>query len=302
MKKLHVITLLSAITINLASCSNFPGLQTQQAKVNTANTAKPESSFFPIIKASGPISPVRADIKALRSVTVDMLKEDVYTTIGRQHYKEGFNYSIGNEWDYLFNFKKADSRAFQTCQYKVLFADNERVTAIHWKPESCAKWLNYSDEPEKKQVVEEPVKLVEYQQVEKTNYIFSADGFFDFDKSRISDLKPGGKEKLNNIAQKIKAGGNLVYLNVIGHTDRLGSKAHNAALSESRAASIKNYLIGAGINADVIKTEAVGDARPLVECKQTKRDDALINCLQPNRRFEIEVFISSGSNDPKRPV
>ena len=167
------------------------------------------------------------------------------------------------------------------------------LRSTHWKPESCADWLK--PEPLPTQTVVERVieNTVAVPGPEIIRIRVAADGIFEFDKSGIADLRPGAVEKLNKIADQLLSGGDITQLNIIGHTDRLGDDTYNLKLSEARANTIRQYLIGKHIAAELIKTEGIGKSQPLVECRQTKRDEALIRCLEPNRRFEIEAWVSS---------
>ena len=108
--------------------------------------------------------------------------------------------------------------------------------------------------------------------------------FFDFDKSNIRpDARPIIEEAANN-ARK----GGASRINLTGHTDRAGSDAYNQRLSVRRAEAVKNYMVSKGIPANRIYTEGKGKAQPVKDCKDTNRK-ALIACLQPNRRVEVEI-------------
>jgi outer membrane protein OmpA-like peptidoglycan-associated protein len=50
---------------------------------------------------------------------------------------------------------------------------------------------------------------------------------------------------------------------VRGHTDRLGARAYNLALSRRRAEAVVRLLVARGAPADRISIEAVGDAEPV---------------------------------------
>jgi hypothetical protein len=54
---------------------------------------------------------------------------------------------------------------------------------------------------------------------------------------------------------------------VVGHADVRGSKAYNQALSERRAALIKDFLVAQGVPSDRIQTRAVGKEQQLDEQK-----------------------------------
>ena len=111
---------------------------------------------------------------------------------------------------------------------------------------------------------------------------------FDFDKAI---LKPEGQAVLDReIVSRIKEVQKLELVLVTGHTDRLGSQQYNQKLSERRAAAVAAYLAAKGVAKDKIETLGMGKTQPVpgVVCNQTNRK-ALIACLQPHRRVEVEV-------------
>jgi OmpA-OmpF porin, OOP family len=69
---------------------------------------------------------------------------------------------------------------------------------------------------------------------------------------------------------------------VTGHTDALGSRPQNIALSAARADAVKRYLLAKGIAADSVTTAGVGPDRPLVS-----NDTA--EGRSRNRRIELRV-------------
>jgi len=107
---------------------------------------------------------------------------------------------------------------------------------------------------------------------------YAADAFFDFDKSVI---KPEGKAKLDDLADKVKAI-NLEVIIAVGHTDSVGSDAYNQKLSLRRSQAVKAYLVSKGIDKTRIYTEGKGEKQPVADNK-TKEGRA------KNRRVEIEV-------------
>ena len=111
-----------------------------------------------------------------------------------------------------------------------------------------------------------------------TKVTYSADAFFDFDKSV---LKPEGKAKLDDLASKVK-GINLEVVIAVGHTDSVGSDAYNQKLSVRRAEAVKAYLVSKGIEKNRVYTEGKGEKQPIADNK-TKEGRA------KNRRVEIEV-------------
>ena len=116
----------------------------------------------------------------------------------------------------------------------------------------------------------------------------AADALFDFNKAV---LRPEGKAKLDELVSKAGAI-QLEVILAVGHTDRLGGDAYNQKLSEKRAAAVKEYLVGKGIEANRVYTEGKGKTQPVTgdKCKGNAKTKALIECLQPDRRVDIEVI------------
>lgn len=111
-----------------------------------------------------------------------------------------------------------------------------------------------------------------------TKVVFNADTFFDFDKDT---LKPEGRQLLDQVASQVSSI-NLETIIAVGHTDWTGPETYNQGLSERRAASVKNYLVGKGIDPNRIYTEGKGEAEPIAD-NRTREGRA------QNRRVEIEI-------------
>jgi OOP family OmpA-OmpF porin len=116
----------------------------------------------------------------------------------------------------------------------------------------------------------------------------AADALFDFNKAV---LRPAGKAKLDELVSKAQAI-KLEVILAVGHTDRIGGDAYNQKLSEKRAAAVKEYLVSKGIEANRVYTEGKGEKQPVTgdKCKGAAKSKALIDCLQPDRRVDIEVI------------
>jgi len=115
-----------------------------------------------------------------------------------------------------------------------------------------------------------------------------ADTLFDFDKA---NLRPAGKQTLDEFVAKMKDHPEVDLLLVTGHTDQIGTDKYNQKLSERRAASVKAYLVSKGVAADRIETVGKGEKEPVKSVKECKgnRGKKLIECLQPNRRVVVEI-------------
>lgn len=118
---------------------------------------------------------------------------------------------------------------------------------------------------------------------------YSAESLFGFDKATI---RPEGKTALDGFATEL-AGASFESVTVEGHTDRIGSTAYNQKLSLERADAVKAYLVSTGrVDAGKINAVGMGEGAPSTkadDCKGNAKTAALITCLQPDRRVEIEV-------------
>jgi len=122
------------------------------------------------------------------------------------------------------------------------------------------------------------------------------DALFAFDKSKLSSE---GEARLTDFADKLKAL-NLEAVVAVGHTDRIGTAAYNQKLSERRAQSVKDFLIGKGVPAERVFIEGRGEGDPVTgtDCKAGKGGEnagnkKLVDCLAPDRRVVIEAVGST---------
>jgi OmpA-OmpF porin, OOP family len=116
---------------------------------------------------------------------------------------------------------------------------------------------------------------------------FSADSLFDFDKAAI---KPAGRQELDTFVAELRST-NYDSIAVTGHTDRIGSHDYNMRLSQQRAEAVKDYIVGSGVPSGKVSATGVNGSNPVTkpaDCTMTARP-ALIVCLQPDRRVEVEV-------------
>jgi OOP family OmpA-OmpF porin len=116
---------------------------------------------------------------------------------------------------------------------------------------------------------------------------FSSQDLFDFNRAQI---KPEGKEKLDRLADNLK-GADVETIQAVGYTDRIGNKSYNQKLSEQRAEAVRNYLVSKGVPADRIQAVGKGEEDPVTSANQCQgmKLDELANCLQADRRVEVQV-------------
>jgi outer membrane protein OmpA-like peptidoglycan-associated protein len=106
------------------------------------------------------------------------------------------------------------------------------------------------------------------------------------------------KSKLDSLVSILKTIPNTKIV-AHGFTDTIGSSKTNAKLAQSRAESVKKYLINKGVNSDRILTNAFGTENPVA-------DNATESGRKLNRRVEIyllleeKIKLPNNSTDPRR--
>lgn len=124
--------------------------------------------------------------------------------------------------------------------------------------------------------------------------MLSGDTLFALGKSGIRDLSKEGRQRLDEVVEKIKALGEFEQIKIVGHADASGKPEANRWLSEARARSVKSYLVAKGVKPSVIITSGLGDTQPVVQCDMQMPKDKLVACLAPNRRVKVEVVGKTG--------
>lgn len=103
--------------------------------------------------------------------------------------------------------------------------------------------------------------------------------FFDTGKA---DLRPESTPELERIYLTFVENPKLV-LEIGGHTDNVGTDVANNKLSQDRADSVREYLIGKGIEPDRVQSKGYGETKP-IETNDTEEG------RQANRRVEFKIL------------
>ena len=82
---------------------------------------------------------------------------------------------------------------------------------------------------------------------------------FDFDEA---ELQPKSREVLSRIAGILFTADDFA-ITISGHTDARGTEEYNQELSERRAQAVADYLIGAGVTADLFTVQGLGKSQLL---------------------------------------
>ncbi len=111
-----------------------------------------------------------------------------------------------------------------------------------------------------------------------------ADALFEFDKAT---LNPDAEQTLAVLGPQIAQRGKHPVV-IEGHTDAIGSDAHNQALSEQRAAAVRGWLAAHGYVPALTPIKGYGKKRPVApNAKPDGSDDPVGR--QKNRRVEVVI-------------
>ncbi len=125
---------------------------------------------------------------------------------------------------------------------------------------------------------QELAKLAETRTSER-GFIVTLPGLF-FDSGK-SVLKAGARNALAKIADQLRTSPDL-RIAIEGHTDSVGTDALNQALSDKRAAAVRDYLVSRGLPADRMTMTGLGETAPVAT-----NDTAAGR--QQNRRVELII-------------
>lgn len=122
------------------------------------------------------------------------------------------------------------------------------------------------------------------------SFTLKADTLFAFDKAELS---AAGRQSLDGLVEGLMAHAKHRdrTINVHGYTDRLGADAYNQRLSERRAQTVRDHLVGKGLPFDQVTAQGHGEDDPVTgtSCQGDTATKGLIDCLQPDRRVVIDV-------------
>ncbi len=101
---------------------------------------------------------------------------------------------------------------------------------------------------------------------------------FEYNKAGLTAVAKTNLDKLVEVFKEYPD----TDLLIIGHTDNVGSQGYNLPLSQQRAQSVKNYLVGKGIASSRLQSTGRGLEEPIAENTTAEGRAA-------NRRVEIAI-------------
>jgi outer membrane protein OmpA-like peptidoglycan-associated protein len=116
---------------------------------------------------------------------------------------------------------------------------------------------------------------------------FASGLLYDFDSDRI---KPTAAQNLKTLAASLGKYPNTDVL-IVGHTDATGSDDYNMALSERRATSAQNFLVGEGVAPSRLRASGRGETEPIAS-NDTESG------MSQNRRVEVAIYANESARKP----
>ncbi len=132
-------------------------------------------------------------------------------------------------------------------------------------------------------------KNVDLKKVEVGQSIVLRNIFFDLDKAT---LRPASTAELERLTKLLTENPTL-RIEISGHTDSQGDDSYNQRLSESRAKTVVEYLVGKGINASRLEYKGYGETQLIVsdaEIAKLKTRAEKDEAHQQNRRTEFKIL------------
>lgn len=116
---------------------------------------------------------------------------------------------------------------------------------------------------------------------------FASGLLYDFDSDVV---RPDAAQNLRTLAASLGKYPNTDLL-IVGHTDATGTDSYNHGLSERRAKSAANFLIGEGVAPVRLRSVGRGETEPIAP-NDTESGQAR------NRRVEVAIYANEKARNP----
>ncbi|AZC83981.1 OmpA family protein [Pseudomonas chlororaphis] len=130
----------------------------------------------------------------------------------------------------------------------------------------------------------QPISMAQYK-----DYALSGDVLFAFGKSGYQDITFKGREAIRQLITQLKQeNANLDRVEVVGHTDPIGSAASNHLLGLKRAQTVRRMLLDGGLPASSVTASSAGSDQPVSDgCYGSRAEQ--IACYAADRRVVVRV-------------
>ncbi len=242
---------------------------------------------------------IKKEITDFESKLVDLKSEEIF--LNREYFEELFsilkanleNYRVvensivgeqgerlelaaGNDWKRAMEHWKRYDLAKRPADRLVFLdaAKNSQEAAVNnllLAYESYLHYISFNSNQIKRNIYLDPIIKEETIVLKNIN--------FDFDRF---ELRTGSSEEISMVL-KLLEDNPEIRLEILAHTDNLGSEEYNLNLSQKRANSVVEYLILRGIDKERLLARGYGSQKPLLP------NDSEFNRFQ-NRRVEFKII------------
>lgn len=273
----NILTLLS-VSLGVSACSSMvcskpPELRFQEMK----------SGYSQLLNVTRDGILCAEDTEGNQNCSIEFYIDSIKA--GNFYINNSAQYALKPE-TYNFKVKNCTEESCQSCDVDLnvgKLTSNEFVLSVNTngKPFISNNGQPLSCEVKHKVAAQEQIIRVD----------LAADTLFKFNGSSLNDLLPKGRQEVLNVASQIH--NNFVSvsrINLVGHTDRLGSDSYNNQLGQNRADTVRNLLVQNGVSENNISTSSAGKNQPVTNgCFDVKQREELKACLQPDRRVTVEI-------------
>jgi len=153
---------------------------------------------------------------------------------------------------------------------KIVMSDQDQcVRIISWSADKAIAECNAS------------AKVAEVKAPGTTLVSYRGRAMFEFDSAQLTTA---GKRSLDVLTARLNGQDEIKGIEVVGHTDNIGSEVYNQALSERRSESVKNYL-QQSLRSVTVSASGLGESVPMAD-NNTDEGRAM------NRRVDVNIAAS----------
>lgn len=284
MKKLSLLPLALAVSLTLAACSSTP---TTTSQLDQARADFAVAQGNPAVAANAPLE-FKAAADALDQANAAAARKQSLNEIDKLAYIAKQKVATAQE---AAKAKQAEADVANAArqrdeirlQARTAEANNAKAAADRAKADADAARAQADaaagsarEEQARNAALQQQLADLQAKQTERGIVITLSDVLFNVDRAELS---AEGMRTAQKVADVLMQEPQSVVL-VEGFTDSTGTSSHNLELSQRRAESVRNALIGLGVAAGKIATRGYGEAYPVAS-----NGDA--GSRQLNRRVEI---------------
>ncbi|SDH55559.1 MULTISPECIES: OmpA family protein [unclassified Duganella] len=284
MKKLVLLPTAFAMSVMFAACSTTP---TTTSQLDQARGDFMAAQSNPSVAANAPLE-FKAASDALDRANTAAAKKESLDEIDKLAYIAKQKIATAQE---AAKAKQAEADVANAArqrdeirlQARTAEANNAKAAADRAKADADAARMQAEaaansarDEAAKNAALQQQLADLQAKQTERGIVITLSDVLFQVDRAELSAEGMRTAQKVADVlAQEPQS-----IVQVEGFTDSTGTSSHNLELSQRRAESVRNALIGLGVSSAKIATRGYGEAYPVAS-----NSDA--GSRQLNRRVEI---------------